>query len=800
MNYKLIVFLVITLFLGRNTLAFSSYAISYGDFINLSRQDQVKVIRMTHKFLVEYESRLIKEQKISKDLREKAQTYYKILDFFISSAYGNQGEKPTSIKCYYAGWISFVKKASDGNSYCVHPKRISLGANQNYLNEKYPHLKENYSNVSKSYNETIKSSKFKKIGINQDGSITFKEVSNCSARESIPCNPAVYGNNDGVILCSPSSGNYGVNASLQCDKALTELKDKSTDEFNVYLNNVIENLKSSNDSPAREIMQAMYDTCLCKGENNNVNPLYAQDVFPTRTCVSILSQTNYLVTAINNRCTETPSSFSSSDEFFNYIFKADETIETYIRQLRSAEIPNTSTQSANRELIEEIFESDQKIFKQQAESYYDIAKNAGLCPVGAGEVPKMSSSGSTESSEINDNNSLSVDSMAYLFHSGKLYSLLETELIINEENLTLENYHDKLLYAPKLDTSLFAEGDNKALITKTPAQESAFSASYIEDDKNITPQDFILSPPSINCSMEITSQEDLRILKIKLEGPKIDNLNLEDLNSSDNVAKKIRLANDLTITSTGQEVEFEKLEDKSLSYNIKNYQNTKDITINVEGSLSIPDISAPISCKQEITKETSPNALIDRCELSLKQTVNKEDGTYRFDAQVKFFEKDSSEELTKAPSDVKIEYVWFDHSVKASGLSNSSTERSGTEGVTEDLNLDDEEEQEEKKKTTSLDEMDRKYNELKDNFKPFVDDNDVIWQQDHIEGLMRLPIPRTISTFVTAKVNENLTCKMSKSKTIAPSKAQNLNSSPVLNPGVNPNVVRPRGNVLEMQR
>lgn len=375
-------------------------AISFEDFVSSNKDQQRAIIRLIHKFLIEYENQSTLKRTEKSD--KKYHSFIKIMNHFIHSAYGLDTPSTSRFnqhKCYYAGWVSFTKvDENSGETYCVHPKRITYQENLNYLKSlNDPILLDFYQNkVSQKYKKYFGgrppgTTSIKHINIDSKGDVTLKDgQDNCSSGESIACNPEIYGTHklkaQSVSLCVnvSATGNYGLNASFACDKALEHLKQNRHDLFLEHMESIIDPILKdrAKESPPIELLNSMYDTCLCKGETGLTNKAYSEKIFLTRTCASILSQTQNIYQAVNRACSEKSQALDNFP-LVDFLNRANRLLNDEIEILRNIPFPDKSNQKAHREKIKKYFRADQELYKEIAEKNYQEAKRLGLCPIGA---------------------------------------------------------------------------------------------------------------------------------------------------------------------------------------------------------------------------------------------------------------------------------------------------------------------------------------------------------------------------------------------------------------------------------
>lgn len=388
--------------------------INYDDFVHLSFSKQVETIQLVHSFLIEYEHQ-VKNASTSKKQTTKYNKYQKIMNFFINSAHADDAELfniiPESLKCYYGGWISFMKPASNGKSYCVHPRKISDKTNLNYLAKVAKFKSRNdrkfkESPIYKFYIEKVhvkykaffynKKTPSTNIGFDvTNNQVTLNKASeNCStgnSKSSITCNPDIYGLYKGTALCVKTKQSFGVNTSYLCSKALEHIKKTEPEEYKETMKGIISNGINSN-SDFFDTLRAMYDTCLCGGDANRSKQVYFQDsisadyasrIFTSRTCAGILSQTQLINESFNQACNEDSAKFDNDKQrnWLKFLNKTNLVISNNINNMRSLWPNKVSLQKANRQTIKKLFIEDEKLFGALAKENFEMAKEFNLCPI-----------------------------------------------------------------------------------------------------------------------------------------------------------------------------------------------------------------------------------------------------------------------------------------------------------------------------------------------------------------------------------------------------------------------------------
>lgn len=765
--------------------------ITVTDFILLEKEQQTQTIRLIHQFLIEYEAQTFIQQK---KLKRKYQTYIKILDYFITSSYAEGAPAEfNNIKCYYAGWISFIRvDENTGENYCVHPKRITYQENLDLLRsqggeELVDFYKNNTAKKYESYYQGQKanSTKVKLINIDKNGKVTLTDGhQNCSSGENMACNPEVYGSNNGETLCVQSSGNYGVNASYACDKALSYLKDSDPSTYQTYLNSVTDGILTGGDNnSALEILKVMYDTCLCKGEKGLSNKDYSQKIFGTRTCAGILSQTQNISDKIKKTCEEKPNSLSNlNPETLNFIFKANKQLGDKINNIRFIPFPNKDNIEANRDKVLEIFKQDQGLFLNDAETQYTNAKSAGLCnPPGFVSPP---------SEKEENNSSVNVTSENYLIKNKTLYNLLDVKLILKGEEIAKEKIQtEKITYTPGLITLK----DTSSYTTKTPEKESNHSYTYDDISGDVPLK---LAPPTLNCELTI-NKEEKSILITPKDLEKIQALDLKKL------PEGIKLEASLTPAFTQDEKNplLFKTEDKDLN-----------VEISANAKIQFENAAINFTCKKEQEQEQeqeSNETQIKSCHITLSKTLNP-DGKYQISADLKFFEDEESkkeldpekEENKKLLKAIKADISWFDQGIPSNNKSEKKkdkkedkTENTLDSGDLASLDSDTKPEEKEKKEDTAS-----VLDKLKKTFFMYKGQDGKSWHEPTLNNIPTLAKERNISVYVKFNGKNIPKGCSEKFESVSIPATRPSNDSPVLQSPIDSSIAPSRGNVFQMQR
>ncbi|MBT4793154.1 MAG: hypothetical protein HON90_16395 [Halobacteriovoraceae bacterium] len=405
-----VVWLVFSFLLSMQVLAVET-VISYEDFVNFPYQKKVQTIKLVHDFLTEFE---FQNQVFINKNQRKYHTYLKILNAFISSA--NAADESNSlfdniqsdVKCYYAGWVSLIRKGKNGAPYCTHPKNLTYPENKHYLAKleginPYNEAEFQKTNLYKFYIDGV-SKKYSDYFAGQDKNSTptynitaddkglklAKGSNNCSHRESIPCNPEIYGKFKNSSLCVVTEQNRGINASYLCAKAVEKIEKKFPDDYKVMMSNIIkEGSKPGNQF--FDTLKVMYDTCLCGGDSGKKNPVYFQNtinakyahkIFESRTCAGILSQTKSINDFHQNGCNKsTLTQGKNNKDWLLFLNAANTHFSKNIQSMRAKKLIKLDQISASQNDINEIFATDAEHFKELAHKNFLAAKEQNLCPV-----------------------------------------------------------------------------------------------------------------------------------------------------------------------------------------------------------------------------------------------------------------------------------------------------------------------------------------------------------------------------------------------------------------------------------
>ena len=410
----------IIIFLSLLAMCMSSYAstryINYNDFIHFNEKQKIRTIELIHEYLIEYE-KLEKYEQFEQ--KEKYQTYLKIIDLFIDSAYADgspfslSNNPGTLDLCYYGGWLSVT--ANDGT--CKHP-----GSLRQYISiARDPDLQEappaNINIIEKIYEKysSIRNQGAHKITFSEEGaSLNLEDTDNCSSTQDIMCNPSIYGLIDNNPICVAGNSQQGANSSLLCTQALNILKQSNPEKYRVTMNGVISQAQSENPDTRDEFfytLRSMYDTCLCgsvssttdesgRATNNDhyfsrsINGAYASKMYNERTCFGIINQTQHIFEALgestdNALCQQYIDTQVNGDTGLNWLTYLDSAYNVIQQQGINDTIQAITTDiSGNRltrEQADELLQGDRNSFAEMRRGHFDTYISENLCPLGNDE-------------------------------------------------------------------------------------------------------------------------------------------------------------------------------------------------------------------------------------------------------------------------------------------------------------------------------------------------------------------------------------------------------------------------------
>ncbi len=386
--------------------------IRYEDFIHLPLSEQRKTAALIHDFLTEYNNQYLLDT-LTKKQKLKYHSYLRILNFFVDSAYGSDPQLsdkiPGELKCYYGGWISFMK-----NGRCVHPKRITYGENQEYLEKMageysldVDELKRHYHLTAQKFIKLRYQKEFISLNIEKAQSGQALELedknicigtSSTTDKESIVCNPEIYGSPKGKAICVQAGMNDGINISYLCQKTLEKIKENDAETYQQTLNDVINKALTTETPEFFGLMHTMYDSCLCGGDSGqatpehfagSINKEYAQKMFHSRACLGILNQTQTINEHFRAAVCKAPKDSelnvqdANTKKWFKFLNNVNKIMQDKKQKMRNVKIGSLRKLSfENRDSEKQaIIDNDMAAYGGIADENYKIAVNAKLCPV-----------------------------------------------------------------------------------------------------------------------------------------------------------------------------------------------------------------------------------------------------------------------------------------------------------------------------------------------------------------------------------------------------------------------------------
>lgn len=783
--------ILLTLFLCFITaLGRASEKITYEDFVMLERAEQIKVIELIHQYLIAFETQtfLLRDTPSSQttSLKNDFHTYKKILNYFISSAYAENASIPENFnnkKCYYAGWISLLKEdPNTKTTYCLHPKRI-----QDNLSDLGDEAKKYFKSVFKKYKDFNTNNKSQNITVNNEGTVTLASANNnCNTNENIICNPKIYGTHtegsEQVGLCVVSAGNYGLNASYACDKAVRHLKDSVDlkNKYDEHMNSVIESMlttPSASENDAVEILYSMYDTCLCKGDSEKTNQAYSERIFSSRTCAGILSHTKSLSSSIISACKSDSSKITDSNAaLYDFILKADSALEKHIVNIQNIPFPDRDNKTAHRQKVEEIFKADEKEFDQYAQPIYSAARDAGLCATKTAAA----------AAAADNNSSFVVTPKDYLLKGETLYNILDVDIKDKGAPVGVSaEMKGKLKGGPTLDLS----ANNKQLLGKTPEKSTKYKITYKNTDPIISNQ-FTLAPPELKCTINKSDGSSASEKMITVTLPTLNTIKGYTFRTDDLVKPTIKQAG----------ASFTANNENKLSGKLADYKKSQPI--NASGTIKIGGIPVSFKCDLKAEANTEDPKKVASCNLELT-AEEQSDTSYSISTKIKYFEdvKKSKEITSPAAADsnikkLKAHYDWFDLT-KPMGPDEKSEEvsESPTRGSLEDIETSDAENNSE---TAEQAETQTEAQKLATQFKR-IEGTASLGITSGLKDVSKLPIQRKITAVLNLKDGDSTVCEASSSVIIDRIYQKIPNNSPAQSNPINTNIVRPQGGAFEMQ-
>ncbi len=410
--------------------------INYDDFIHLTFPQQIETIKLVHSFLSEYEHQQHLDS-LRPQTKKRYNSYLKILNYFIGSAYGgdtNLFDKiPGEYKCYYGGWISLMKK--DGNSsYCTHPKNLGLKENQDLMKKyaKAHNIEESdiigfYNNVIKNFNEAEtkpidekkKTPEFNLITVDKDNRLndfitenkcrgtqrfgnqssavkkTLRDshvVGGTNYRQSMVCNPNIYGRYNKKPFCVLAGKNQGINISYLCAKAVEKVRSTDLAGYNTMMKDLVTNAITGNNSEFFDTLKSMYDSCLCGGDSGLAKPTffqgsiskkYAKRIFYTRTCVGIISQTQFINESFKANSCVAKQIKPEHVKWLGYMKNAESHLNSNIIKARHEKLSylNVLNPTRGSGLASKSYAEDKQQFGTIVNDNFEIAKKHNLCPI-----------------------------------------------------------------------------------------------------------------------------------------------------------------------------------------------------------------------------------------------------------------------------------------------------------------------------------------------------------------------------------------------------------------------------------
>lgn len=720
MGKKLFSILIMSLCWQMSSFA-SDYKISYEDFIHLNQKQKVEVIRMAHDFLIEYESRYIIDQKKARQY----QTYKKIMSFVLNEAYASDTIRniPQSLKCYYGGWISFTKIGSNNKPYCVHPRKISYLKNKIYLLARAKKIsisqlegkseaeidkllmdtdigKFYIGNLTPKYKKYFEQAKSKSLVVKMNGENLSLETQDyaCNAEHDIPCNPEIYGaypsDQGPKTLCVPDKGNYGVNISYQCAKALDKIEQEENDKYKQMMNEVIAN-SSNEGSVLQTTIEAMYDTCLCSPSDSYdglINHRYAKRLFSSRTCVGILSQTMRLGNEFIAQCKENPEAFQNlNPRIISFINQSQENFSKNIQQMVQKKISNLSGRAVNYSQIEQIFRDDESAFNELAMKNYKAAVSSGFCKA----APSRSIAQKNTPEDIQCSIDIAMDGENAKV-SVSIAEFPEGQSLETIESINLSYSEDAVKPVKDKTNEFIIEKYDEA---RTLSASGSFKNGKATFSCENGPKD---SDIELGCDISIKDGEESSTATVTLMPPEgeeaIEGLDLENLDLNASISK----------------IEFKVLDGEvAQSKEAKNIftitEFNPDAGYGAQGKITHKNKNYPFRCESAPKEKKEKAGPAKRCEVKIAHKPNP-DSSGVLTAAVTFFdaEKDGKEVSNDEVKSYGI--AWFDPTQRP------QEEEQGDDESLEDSDFDAVEEEDEEDEETEEDEPKTVYELYKKNY------------------------------------------------------------------------------------
>jgi hypothetical protein len=608
-----------------SALSFASdNIVTYDEFIHLDFKSKSKVIHLVQNFVSEYERIQFKNQKQLRKSK-KYQTYKKILNTFINSAYANDGGDPNHIdgeSCIYAGWNSKLHK-----SYCNHP----------YLVE---------ANKAGSYTSELTTKKFIIIKSDYKGGVTIneepkpEEATGCNPekyeeydanKNKIACNPKLFGQLDDKMFCV-EAGNHSRNASYLCSQAIKQYEENDKEKYNKIMKSIIHNFEEDGNNDERNaftsMMYNMYNTCACGGAaatdqgkyyTGNMNKAYVQNMFYSRTCYGVLSQTNRIKESINNTeiggaCFLDQSASSNGDKTWrDFLNSAHQVID------KELDSDNSRFDKSGLDKL-----TDWNFRLKKKEEIVEELKD--YCPM---TPPKRIEKKAKLDPEVN---TLAIEAKGIKEIDDTLYRLItpelsgpdEIELELDKLNFNNKKTFENLVYVP-VDQEVFG-----------------LKAEYIHLDQTLPSKEIEIVPPKFICTMNLEKNEKKASLNI------------------DVTSDEIEVAEDKKKTIIIDIPGFEKVKDNNLSFSSDKF---KDKDIEATATIKYGEKSFDINCSYKAEKDEEPKVELASCSVELNKSINKKSGLFDIIPVIKITSTEGSEEeeiTTDIAKEKGIILTWYD--------------------------------------------------------------------------------------------------------------------------------------------
>jgi hypothetical protein len=738
---KIIFTILSIMVMSITTSSASDKYVNYDDFVHFNYSQQVRTIQLIHEYLVEYEKF---EQYQKEDESDKRQTYLKIIDYFISSAYANGS--PFSLEnisgdidlCYYAGWMS-TTMSYEGKKYCKHPGALSTYINDNRNASPRPSNFSIIEEIHENYSRERRQQTYKVTFQDDQATLDLEETSTCSTQADIVCNPSIYGRIDGNPICVSGNSQQGANSSLLCTQALNILKEQDLEKYDETMNGII-NQAISNDAGTRDeffyTLRSMYDTCLCgsvdsivseEGEVRNndrfflrsIDAEYANRIFNQRTCFGIINQTQHIFESLRTQSQEsalcqryinTNVNGSSGLNWLAYLDRAynvikeqniDETIQSITSQING--------DSFDRGESNRIIQADRDNFTEMRRGHFQTYREENICPLGFEEfVPPTEEETHELRAElinVEGNNDFALVSVKY-FHNN--------EDKTNEAGIAL---------SIQLATQGDVAGSQIEPRTDEGDTEAKFQVTRLDDDfVVIATREVngvqISSDPLTIPQRPTENGEELRIELSENEGEGEFSLvivkyflNGEDKTAEPGVAQSISLSPQGTVTGS-QIVNQTNDGDSEAKFRVTRLDD--DYTVQAIRSVDDNSVtSSPLTIPKKLTVEEVEDDDVDAgdeiasCEVKLKINPTQ-NGSFAIAVEVKAPNDDG--ELTQYPNEENqmpenLNLTWYDSENSSASSPSSSSESSTPQSgnmISEDEDEDDEEQTSEEDSSDEL--------------------------------------------------------------------------------------------------